>query len=119
MADLVVTVPKNQWLDWIEEGDAAGDPATGIEWAFFIGGKKPNILPGERLYIVAWGRLRGYSPIDRVERQGDKWAICRYGDAVAVTIDQHIKGFQGWRYRWWEYEDEFPFEKWKTEGLYQ
>jgi len=32
MTDLVVTVPKDFWPDWIAEGDAVGEPETGTEW---------------------------------------------------------------------------------------
>jgi len=66
MTDLVVTVPRNLWAEWIEEGDAVGEPETGEEWGFFLGHNRPPILPGERLYIVAHDRLRGYAPVTRV-----------------------------------------------------
>jgi len=35
MVDLVGTCPKGFWEEWIAEGDAAGDPATGEEWGWF------------------------------------------------------------------------------------
>jgi hypothetical protein len=68
MSDLVVTVPKDFWLEWIDEGDAAGSVESGEEWGFFVGYRRPDIIPGERLYVVAWGRLRGYAPVTRVAR---------------------------------------------------
>jgi len=117
MTDLVVTVPKGMWLDWIREGDVAGDPASSLEWGFHLGGGRPPISPGERLYIVAWGRLRGYAPVTRVERTGRGWCIVRKGGAVACTLDQEIVGFRGWRKRWWENEDERSFEGWEVAGL--
>lgn len=118
MPDLVVTVPKWFWPEWIAEGDAAGEPESGEEWGFtFSGGRKPNIKPGERLYIVAHGRLRGWAPVVRVEKYLDGWAIVRRGGAVPMTIDKPIKGFQGWRYVWWKREDEKGFPDWKTEGV--
>ena len=118
MSDLVVTVPKWFWPEWIVEGDAAGEPETGQEYEFnFSGGRKPNIKPGERLYIVAHGRLRGWAPVVRLEQRGNGWAIIRGGGAVAVTINEPIRGFQGWRHRWWKREDEKDFPDWKTEGV--
>ena len=36
MSDLVVTCPKGFFLDWIAEGDAAGEPETGEEWGWFM-----------------------------------------------------------------------------------
>jgi hypothetical protein len=117
MGDLVVTVPKRSWADWIEEGDAAGEPDTGEEWGFFLGSGKPDIGPGDRLYVVAHGRLRGWAPVTRLARTGHGWAICRRGGAVARTIAEPIKGFQGWRRRWWDRSAEVPFPDWKTEDV--
>lgn len=111
--DVVVTVPKHFWLDWIEEGDAVGEPPTGEEWGFFMGGHAPRIEPGERVYVVAHGRLRGYAPLTRVARTERGFALCRREGAVAVTVDEEIPGFRGWRQRWWKREDEVPFPNWK------
>lgn len=117
MADLVVTCPKHFYRQWIAEGDAAGEPYTGEEWGWFMGGTKPDIGPGDRLYIVAWGCLRGFAPVTRLARTDRGWAICRRGGAVAITIDEEIKGFQGWRRRWWVRELERPFPEWKCAGV--
>lgn len=117
MADLVVTCPRDFWLEWIAEGDAAGDPPTGEEWGWFMNGRRPPIGPGDRLYVVAHGLLRGYAPVTRLHWTGNSGCICRRGDAVAVTIDQTIKGFQSWRYRWWQPGDEKPFPDWRTAGV--
>ena len=115
MPDLVVTVPKWFWPDWIAEGDAAGATESGEEWAFFLNIKtKPPVLPGERLYIVAHDRLRGYAPVVRVVHTDRGWAICRKGGAVACTIKEPVRGFQGWRYRWWRYDMELPFADWRS-----
>lgn len=115
MPDLVVTVPKWFWGEWIAEGDTAGTPATGEEWGFYIGRRMPPIAPGERLYIVAHGLLRGYAPVTRVQ----PGCICRRGGAVALTIDQVIPGFRGWRHRWWDPATEHDFPDWQTAGVAQ
>lgn len=112
MADVVMTVPKHLWLDWCDEGDAVGTPDSGTEWGFFCGGGVPSILPGERVYIVSHGRLRGYAPLTRLQRF--PLAFGRRGGAVAVTIAEPIQGFRGWRYRWWRREAEVPFLAWRT-----
>lgn len=112
--DVVVTVPKSFGLDrWVAEGDAAGTPESGEEWAFYLGGGRPNIRPGERVYIVYNGKLRGYAPLVRVESTYFGCALIRKGGAVAVTIDRPIPGFRGFRYRDWEYADEKPFPEWR------
>jgi len=169
MTDLVVTVPRNLWSEWIEEGDAVGEPETGEEWGFFLGHHRPPILPGERLYIVAHDRLRGYAPVTRVaffidncpdhtvseammaqdvggtgydcawcrevldactffgsdarpridgQNASGRWAIGRKGGAVAVTIPEQVRGFRGFRPRWWYREQERPFPGWIETDLW-
>lgn len=121
--DVVVTVPKGMWASWIAEGDLPGDEAQ-FDSHFFVS-SLPNIAPGERVYVVAHGRLRGYAPLVEVEQsctlsEPTRWhRICllRRGGAEAITIPQAVRGFQGWRYRWWDREDEVPFPDWRTEGV--
>jgi hypothetical protein len=69
MSDVVVTVPKGLWPEWLEEGDLAGEPwSEEAEYHFWIRAHPlPGILPGERVYIVAHNRLRGYAPLVRIE----------------------------------------------------
>jgi hypothetical protein len=118
MPDLVVTVPKSIWAYWVGEGDSVDAPESGEEWAFFVGGAKPPIQAGDRLYIVSWGKVRGYSPVTRViKREGRGWGICRKGGAVACTIEDAVPGFRGYRKRWWDTKDEAPFPKWRTQGV--
>jgi hypothetical protein len=119
--DIVVTVPKWFWAQWIEEGDLPGDAATGRFYDFSIP-TRPKILPGQRVYIVAHGRLRGYAPLVRVETHEPPggWVsghrscvLVRGAGAVAVTIPEQIRGFQGWRYSWWSRALEQPFPGWR------
>lgn len=117
MADLVVTVPMDLWRGWIAEGDAVGEPDSGEEWGFYLGGGKPDIQPGERVYVVAHGRLRGYAPLTRLARANGQWVLCRRGGAVAVTLAEPIPGFRGWRRRWWERWRESEFPAWRTDGV--
>lgn len=110
MTDLVGTCPKDFWEEWIAEGDAAGDPETGEEWGWYTGHSLIRLIkPGDRFYVVAHGKLRGYAPVTRV----DRGCIVRRGGAVAITIDAHIPGFRGLRERWWSRELERPFPDWK------
>lgn len=117
--DVIVTVPKAMWSAWIDEGDLPGEQVQYRShfWVPFL----PDIKPGERVYIVAHGRLRGYAPLVGVERSCSlnprRSCLMREGGAVAVTIPEHITGFQGWRERWWNREDEVPFPDWMTPGV--
>lgn len=114
MADVVVTLPKSFGLDkWLAEGDAAGtEPSDFVKSGGFYHWKvptTPKIEPGERVYIVYDGRLIGYAPLIslRWDRYGKCYLIRRAG-AVACTLNRHIPGFQGYRYRWWDRDDELP-----------
>lgn len=110
MVDLVGTCPKDFWLEWIAEGDAAGEPYTGTEYGWYTRHSLIRLIgPGDRFYVVAHGRLRGYAPVVRAER----YAIIRRGMAVAVTIDERIPGFRGLRQRWWPREAEREFPDWR------
>ena len=113
--DVCVTLPKSFGLaEWIAEGDPAGAPWSGTEWHFYLGGAAPRIEPGERVYVAFNGKLRGYAPLVRLEWNRRGYALVRHGDAVAVTIDETIRGFQGVRYRWWERAIERPFPEWRV-----
>lgn len=120
MVDLVGTCPKDFWFEWIAEGDAAGDPATGEEWGWYTRDRRARLIrPGDRFYVVAHGLLRGYAPVTRVHDGGGSFVICRRADAIACTIPDAIPGFRGLRERWWNRSEEQPFETWKTAGVPQ
>jgi len=120
MADVVVTVPKTfeyggkvGLAAWIAKGELPGEPESGQDWHFYLGGFPPDIKPGERVYIVCEGKLRGYAPLVRVEEYNRGYALVRRGGAVAVTIDRRIIGFRGFRYVDWDRSEEKPFPNWK------
>lgn len=121
MSDVVVTVPKGQWADWIAEGELPGDPPSDVASHFWVSSIPTMTEYGARVYVVAHGRLRGYAPLMAIEHpcvlRPDRACLLRLGGAVAVTIPEPIKGFQGWRYRWWDRSDEVPFPEWRTEGV--
>ncbi len=119
MADIVVTVPKSFRFAgkvglkaWIAEGDLPGDEWSGNESYFYLGGNPPKINPGERVYIVCENRLRGYAPLIRIERYGNRYALVRRDGAIAVTLNRPMRGFQGFRYVDWDRSEERPFPNW-------
>ena len=113
--DVVVTVPKKLWTDWLAEGSRAGEPPEDPNQGFdFSVPSRPKIERGERVYVVAHGRLRGYARLVSIERDDRTYFLVRKAGAVAVTIADTIPGFRGWRYRWWDPSIEIPFPEWKT-----
>lgn len=115
MTDVVVTVPKSFGLaTWIAEGDPAGEPWSGYEWHYYLWGTPPKIEPGERVYIVYNGALRGYAPLVCIDQwPSGRYGLVRHGGAVAVSIPEYIQGFRGFRYRWWSRDSEAPFPNWQ------
>ncbi|GCE15309.1 hypothetical protein [Tengunoibacter tsumagoiensis] len=115
MGDVVVTVPQSFGLDrWINEGDAAGAPWSGEEWHFYLYGATPKMRPGDRVYIVYNGALRGFAPLVRIDYfPGNRFGLVRHGDAHAVSIPNYMRGFRGWRYRWWDRKEEQAFPNWQ------
>lgn len=112
--DVVVTVPKTKWLEWKLEGDLPGEDWSGLDSHFFLGGKLPIIDVGERVYIIAFSKVRGYAPLVRIENTSNGgYALVRRGGAVAITIDTEIPGFRGFMYRFWALRDEKPFPDWR------
>ncbi len=118
--DVVVTVPKSfGWQKWLDEGDCAGDPETGnLSW-FLVSRRPAKIEIGDRVYVVYNGTLRGYAPIvgtpSTVDHRNEvKHYLLRKGGAVAVTIPDSCPGFRGFRYRWWDRNEEIPFPDWKN-----
>lgn len=89
MADVVVTVPKDRWATWLAEGDLPGQAAE-YESHFMLGGPLPAIQRGERVWIVAYGRVRGFAPLVRVERScsldPSRGCLLRAGGAEARTV---------------------------------
>jgi hypothetical protein len=116
MSDVVVTVPRRLWSEWLDEGSLPGEPDTGDTFHFWLAGPLPDIQIGSRVYIVAHGRLRGYAPLVAIERRcrlrPSVGCLVRRGGAVAITIGRPIRGFRGFRYRWWEREEEIAFPNW-------
>src|SRR5689334_8032348 len=87
-------------------------------FAFLVGhGDRPPIATGERVYVVAHGRLRGYAPLVELGHGPKGWSLIRGGGAAAVTISGTIRGFSGYKERWWRREDERPFADWTNEDV--
>jgi hypothetical protein len=94
MTDLVGTCPKTFWDEWIAEGGAAGAPETGEEWGWYTKARMARVIrPGDRFYIVAGGRLRGWAPVVRLDCFERGFAIIRQGGAVVCSLAE-AKGLE-------------------------
>jgi hypothetical protein len=133
MPDVVVTVPKTfrygsaapGLASWVAEGCCAGDPLDPEDadelFVFTTYGMRPDIAPGERVYVVCQDRVRGYAPLVELRwpyhpdfRGPGRVELIRGPAAVAVTIPERVTGFRGWRYRFWDRAAEVPFPDWRN-----
>lgn len=122
--DVIVTVPQGMWVRWLAEGDLPGEEPTG-EWDFTAGKNNPReVGAGSRVYVVAFGLLRGYAPLVRTEQVDGRLSFVRGGSAVACTLIHagkraEIRGFQGWHYAEATINRArlVPFPDWATAGL--
>jgi hypothetical protein len=117
MADVVVCVPRAKWRDWVGEGSLAGQSATELFGFYVRTGERPPVEPGDRVYVVAWDRLRGYAPLVELREEKDGYTFVRAGGAVACTLPVEVKGFPGWKLRWWQRTEEVPFLGWQVDGV--
>ena len=118
--DLVGTCPKGFWKEWLLEGDCAGDPRGNLQYCWQTRSIMARmIFPGDRFYVVAHGRLRGYALVTETpyDYLSGMYCIYRCGGAVAVTIPETVRGFRGLKAPWWDPKAEIPFPDWKTCGV--
>jgi hypothetical protein len=136
MTDIVV--PVKRWTDWLAMGDLAGQLWSGREHALSLH-CLPDIEPGERVYILHAGIVRGYAPLIRIEqgfhagrlltyliRGGGARAMtpmcsmpngCRCKDSIWMAPHaRHFGAIGVFQYRDWDYRDEWLLGDWKTAG---
>lgn len=113
--DVLARVPQGRWLNWLAEGDWPGEEATET-WAFGAGRRAPELPPGSRCYIAAFGLVRGYAEL-LPPTAGT--AFLRRGGAVAITVPglELQRGQWSWCYRTWDRAAETTFPDWATAGL--
>ena len=93
MVDLVGTCPMDFWEEWIAEGDPAGSPESGEEWGWFTEHSYRSLIkPGERFYVVAHGKLRGWSPVTRIPQSPPQvLGVLNLRGAIVPIIDLRLR----------------------------
>ncbi len=82
------------------------------------GGPRPAIGPGDRVYLVAWGRVRGYVRMAKLSNTLDGWVLGCSSAVVPTTIPAvGIATFRGAKAPWWKRPDEQPFPGWASDGI--
>lgn len=103
MSDLVVTVPKSLWADWIAEGDLPGEKWRGDYWSFYLGGAIPSriTLTGKRCADAFAPReddqLEGNTPGNEMvwsRRDRDAvWHLAAPDQRVYVVAHNRLRGY--------------------------
>ena len=105
MTDIVITIPRAAWADWLMQHGA--DDQRGRMRSFHVYDEErghPPCSTGDQLYVVAHGRLRCVLLIEAIMMR-------------PVTLAGYVPGFAGWRRRWWDPQHELPFPAWRTEAV--
>jgi hypothetical protein len=111
LMDIVVTIPKNEYLnDDAETNDMLENPELEQFWTL---SKIPkNLHIGDRLFFVKNNRIESSMRVldikdnstTKCETTKRVWSgNCQIfmNDLRSEAINLNVKGFQGFRYRWW------------------
>ena len=111
--DIMVTTPKDRMADAAQEAEDVKRAGGGFYFRRFSGLQQsaPRIKPGERVYYVEDGYVRGYCLLDRLETK-TLGMVCEtsglnYFPGVYAFMDATtwmwiepvlMQGFRGWQY---------------------
>lgn len=106
--DIVVTIPKSEYTNDDRETKVFEQGGYEQFWQLSMRPKQLNI--NDRVYFVKYGRVESSMRVTRIETKatalcdvtGRKWSGCLiYLDDLRIENIESVKGFQGFRYRWW------------------
>lgn len=106
--DIVVTIPKSEYANDDLETSVYEQGDYEQFWQLRNRPKQLNI--GDRVYFVKNGQLESSMRVTRIEKDAAAtcdvtnrtWRGCLvYMDDLQIENGMKVKGFQGFRYRWW------------------
>ena len=112
--DIVVTIPKSEYRNDDKETELY---KTGEYEQFWTLNRMPkNLSEGDRVYFVKHGQVDSSMKVIRIEKDsstrcevtGREWkGNCQLflSDLQEESNEINVKGFRGFRYRWWEVGD--------------
>ena len=107
--DIIVTTPKHEMANAAQEAaECIAD--GGGEYFRALGGRRPNTKPGERIFYIEDGYVRGFCIISHFKSNqklecdttGRVWAsrtiVCMDATTWKWIKPIKMRGFPGWRY---------------------
>ena len=110
--DIIVTTPKAEMANAAREAEACKRDGGGEYFRRFPVDRAPQVLPGDRVYYVEDGAIRGFAVVKRIHATargmpcattGRRWppGVYVFMDATTWKWIRPVpmKGFQGFRYK--------------------
>lgn len=110
--DIVVTIPKSEYKN--DDLEARYFTKNAGSFQFWTMNRIPkNIKEGDRIYFVKNSKIEssmniftiGHNTHEKCEVTNRNWqgkCVLYLDDLRYEDIDMQVKGFQGFRYKWWE-----------------
>lgn len=106
--DIVVTIPKSEYAN--DDRETEVYEQGGYEQFWQLTRQPKQLNTNDRVYFVKYGRVDSSMRVTRIETKatahcdvtGRKWSGCLiYLDDLRGECIENVRGFQGFRYRWW------------------
>ncbi|PLS18959.1 hypothetical protein CVD28_00735 [Bacillus sp. M6-12] len=109
--DIVVTIPKSEYLNDDKESKHMKEEDLVQFWT--LNRSPKNISVGDRVYFVKNGEIESSMEIMEIEKDSSMTCLTTdrtWTGSCQLVLDDlqdehhlgiHVKGFQGFRYRWW------------------
>lgn len=111
MTDIVVTVPRAHWPDFI----ASHRPLFPCARRFCA--DHPPLAVADWIFFAAHRRIRCAMEVTQVVRRGP-CLIAAGTFRPALTIAETVPGFPGWRRAWFSMREVKDFSDWRTKGIW-
>jgi|GEM_PF-1564329 len=110
--DIVVTIPKSEYKNDDLETECFENNQYSIQW-WSMGKTPKKIKIGDRVYFVKNNKVESSMMVVDIElgsnrycevthRFWDKGCNIIMNDLRYENFDFEVRGFQGYRYKWWE-----------------
>lgn len=109
--DIVLYIPERSWERFLAEGDTPNDGEwSGLTHPHCLSGRPKNLQRGDHVYFASGGEVRYRAPIFGTAEHNGRFYLLRQGGAEWVELDEPVRPFQGFRYRWWDLDDEVHYQ---------